>query len=117
MGTQRAGCLTQLGARRGRRLGDRASAGGRDGNLIATMARSLRQASWVARGLIALGLVGCALAAVAAPANMGFVGGKTSGGTEFSTTAPYVILMDAASGTILFEKSGDTPTPPSSMAK
>jgi len=81
------------------------------------MARSLRQASWVSRGLIALGLVGCALAAVAAPANMGFVGGKTSGGTEFSTPAPYVILMDAASGTILFEKNGDTPTPPSSMAK
>ena len=48
---------------------------------------------------------------------MGFVGGKTSSGTEFQTTAPYVILLDAESGTVLFEKSGDTPTPPSSMAK
>jgi D-alanyl-D-alanine carboxypeptidase (penicillin-binding protein 5/6) len=67
--------------------------------------------------LVALTLVGFALAAIAAPTNnMGFVGGK-SGGSEFQTTAPYVILLDAESGTVLFEKSGDTPTPPSSMAK
>ncbi len=67
--------------------------------------------------MVALGLIGFAVAAIAAPANMGFVGGKTSGGSEFQTTAPYVILLDAESGTVLFEKSGDTPTPPSSMAK
>jgi len=48
---------------------------------------------------------------------MGFVGGKSGSGTEFQTTAPYVILLDAESGSVLFEKSGDTPTPPSSMAK
>jgi D-alanyl-D-alanine carboxypeptidase (penicillin-binding protein 5/6) len=67
--------------------------------------------------MVALGLVGFALAAIAAPTNnMGFVGGK-SGGSEFQTTAPYVILLDAESGSVLFEKSGDTPTPPSSMAK
>jgi serine-type D-Ala-D-Ala carboxypeptidase (penicillin-binding protein 5/6) len=65
----------------------------------------------------ALALFGFGLAAIAAPTNnMGFVGGK-SGGSEFQTTAPYVILLDAESGTVLFEKSGDTPTPPSSMAK
>jgi serine-type D-Ala-D-Ala carboxypeptidase (penicillin-binding protein 5/6) len=67
--------------------------------------------------MVALGLLGCAVAAIAAPANMGFVGGKSSGGNEFQTTAPYVILLDAESGTVLFEKNGDTPTPPSSMAK
>ena len=48
---------------------------------------------------------------------MGFVGGKSGSGSEFQTTAPYVILLDAESGSVLFEKSGDTPTPPSSMAK
>jgi D-alanyl-D-alanine carboxypeptidase (penicillin-binding protein 5/6) len=70
------------------------------------------------RGVVALALVGFGLAAIAAPKNnMGFVGGKSGSGTEFQTTAPYVILLDAESGSVLFEKSGDTPTPPSSMAK
>jgi serine-type D-Ala-D-Ala carboxypeptidase (penicillin-binding protein 5/6) len=72
---------------------------------------SSRQAS----GMVALGLVGFALAAFAAPANLGLVGGSKS--TDFQTTAPYVILLDAESGTVLFEKYADTPTPPSSMAK
>ncbi len=65
--------------------------------------------------MVALGLVGFALAAFAAPANLGLVGGSKS--TDFQTTAPYVILLDAKSGTVLFEKYADTPTPPSSMAK
>jgi len=68
--------------------------------------------------VVALTLVGFALAAIAAPTNnMGFVGGKSGSGNEFQTTAAYVILLDAESGSVLFEKSGDTPTPPSSMAK
>ena len=66
------------------------------------------------RGLVAMGLVAGAIAAVAAPANIGLVGGKTG---DFDTTAPYVMLMDAATGTVLFEKYADTPTPPSSMTK
>jgi serine-type D-Ala-D-Ala carboxypeptidase (penicillin-binding protein 5/6) len=74
-----------------------------------------RRASGVWRGMVALGLVGFALAAFAAPANLGLVGGSKS--TDFQTTAPYVILLDAESGTVLFEKYADTPTPPSSMAK
>lgn len=36
---------------------------------------------------------------------------------EFQTAAPYAILVDANSGTVLFEKSADTPRPPSSLAK
>jgi D-alanyl-D-alanine carboxypeptidase (penicillin-binding protein 5/6) len=67
--------------------------------------------------MVALGLIGFAVAAFAAPANMGFVGGKSGSGGDFQTTAPYAILLDAASGTVLFEKSADTPTPPSSMVK
>jgi serine-type D-Ala-D-Ala carboxypeptidase (penicillin-binding protein 5/6) len=76
---------------------------------------SSRQASGIWRGVVALGLVGFALAAFAAPANLGLVGGSKS--SDFQTTAPYVILLDAESGTVLFEKYADTPTPPSSMAK
>jgi D-alanyl-D-alanine carboxypeptidase (penicillin-binding protein 5/6) len=36
---------------------------------------------------------------------------------EFQTAAPYAILVDANSGTVLFEKSADVPRPPSSLAK
>src|SRR5271154_1586587 len=89
--------------------------GGLRRTLNSSLGRSLRQASGIWRGMVALGLVGFALAAFAAPANIGLVGGSKS--TDFQTTAPYVILIDAESGTVLFEKYADTPTPPSSMAK
>ena len=36
---------------------------------------------------------------------------------EFQTSAPYAILMDADSGTVLFERNADQLAPPSSMAK
>jgi len=54
------------------------------------------------------------VAAVAAPNAIGLVGGKNG---DFQTAAPYAILIDAASGSVLFEKGGDTPTAPSSMTK
>jgi D-alanyl-D-alanine carboxypeptidase (penicillin-binding protein 5/6) len=73
-----------------------------------------RQRSLFERGLIALALVGCVVSAAAAPSAIGLVGGKKD---EIQTSAPYVILLDAESGTVLFEKNADTPTPPSSMAK
>jgi serine-type D-Ala-D-Ala carboxypeptidase (penicillin-binding protein 5/6) len=78
--------------------------------LFATF-RSRRLAN---RALLALALAGCALTAAAAPNSIGLVGTK---GTDFQTAAPYVILLDAESGTVLFEKNADVPTPPSSMAK
>jgi serine-type D-Ala-D-Ala carboxypeptidase (penicillin-binding protein 5/6) len=59
-------------------------------------------------------LVACVVSAVAAPNSIGLVSTK---GTDFQTAAPYVILLDADSGTVLFEKNADVPTPPSSMAK
>jgi D-alanyl-D-alanine carboxypeptidase (penicillin-binding protein 5/6) len=98
--------------REGRRPIDLAHAGGRGG--LMSVGNSLRHAAGFWRGLVALGLIGCAIAAVAAPANIGLVGSRS---TEFETTAPYVILLDANTGTVLFEKYADTPTPPSSMAK
>ncbi|MBA4783198.1 MAG: D-alanyl-D-alanine carboxypeptidase [Rhizobiales bacterium] len=38
-------------------------------------------------------------------------------GQEFATKAEHAILIDAASGTVLFEKNADEQTPPASMAK
>jgi D-alanyl-D-alanine carboxypeptidase (penicillin-binding protein 5/6) len=76
-------------------------------------------ASLVALGLLVTGLFawsiwGLASVATAAPGNIGLVGSKAS---DFQTAAPYVILLDVESGSMLYEKGADTPTPPSSMAK
>jgi D-alanyl-D-alanine carboxypeptidase (penicillin-binding protein 5/6) len=51
---------------------------------------------------------------MSAPSNIGLVGGKKD---DFQTTAPHAILVDVESGSVLFEKSADLATPPSSMAK
>jgi D-alanyl-D-alanine carboxypeptidase (penicillin-binding protein 5/6) len=60
---------------------------------------------------VALALVA---AAIAAP-NQGPAAPKKEEG--FQTPAPYVVLMDADSGTVLYEKNGDELMAPSSMAK
>src|SRR5438270_5439899 len=36
---------------------------------------------------------------------------------EFQTAAPYAILIDADTGTVLFEKNADKLNPPASMSK
>ncbi|HWP15199.1 MAG TPA: D-alanyl-D-alanine carboxypeptidase, partial [Xanthobacteraceae bacterium] len=36
---------------------------------------------------------------------------------EFQTSAPYAILIEADSGTVLFEKNADKLNPPASMSK
>jgi serine-type D-Ala-D-Ala carboxypeptidase (penicillin-binding protein 5/6) len=51
---------------------------------------------------------------MAAPNGIGLVTAKKD---DFQTAAPFVILLDADTGTILFEKNADQPTAPSSMAK
>jgi serine-type D-Ala-D-Ala carboxypeptidase (penicillin-binding protein 5/6) len=60
--------------------------------------------------LVICALVALPLAAIAATAP----GQKKE---EFATAAPYAILIDAESGSVLFEKAADQATPPSSMAK
>ena len=65
------------------------------------------------RILTAILLLG--LLVVAGSASNPVSGPKAEG--EFQTSAPYAILIDAATGTVLFEKGADTPTPPSSLAK
>jgi D-alanyl-D-alanine carboxypeptidase (penicillin-binding protein 5/6) len=66
------------------------------------------------RGAVLVSLLAFAAAAIAAPNNIGLVGGKKD---DFFTQAPVAILLDAETGTILLEKNADTPTSPSSLAK
>jgi serine-type D-Ala-D-Ala carboxypeptidase (penicillin-binding protein 5/6) len=58
-------------------------------------------------------VLGLILPAIGAPA--GAPGDKKEGG--FQTSAPFVILIDADSGTVLYEKNADQLMAPSSMAK
>jgi D-alanyl-D-alanine carboxypeptidase (penicillin-binding protein 5/6) len=53
-------------------------------------------------------------AAVAAPGSMAGAKKETEG---FQTLAPHAILIDAESGTVLFEKAADQPVPPASLLK
>jgi D-alanyl-D-alanine carboxypeptidase (penicillin-binding protein 5/6) len=62
-------------------------------------------------GVAALAVFACT-AAIAAPSAV-----APPGKNDFQTAAPYVILLDADTGTVLFEKNADVPNPPSSMAK
>jgi serine-type D-Ala-D-Ala carboxypeptidase (penicillin-binding protein 5/6) len=70
--------------------------------------------AFVRRGLVVLAVAGLAASAAAAPSAIGLVGAKKD---DFQTTAPYAILVDVETGTVLLEKGADVPTPPSSMAK
>jgi serine-type D-Ala-D-Ala carboxypeptidase (penicillin-binding protein 5/6) len=63
------------------------------------------------RGAVALALIAGIAAAAAAPNSMGLVGKKD----EYQTSAPFAMLLDADTGTVLFEKNADRPTSPSSM--
>jgi len=70
-----------------------------------------RAMSWLAAASI---LAGGVCAALAAPASI--AGGKKEE-AGFQTAAPYAILIDAESGTVLFEKGADTLVAPASLAK
>src|SRR5215472_7110743 len=69
----------------------------------------------VARRVAALGAVLCGflLLVPALSAPNPAPGAKS----EFATAAPSAMLMDAATGSILFEKNADQPMPPGSLAK
>jgi D-alanyl-D-alanine carboxypeptidase (penicillin-binding protein 5/6) len=68
------------------------------------------------RGLVACILVafGLITSTVAFAANQSVQGAKKEDG-GFETEAPNAVLIDADSGSVLFEKSADQPTAPSSM--
>ena len=78
------------------------------------MSALLTKYAGVRRGLVALAITGLVASAAAAPSAIGLIGSKKD---DFPTAAPYAILLDVESGTVLFEKGADVPTPPSSMAK
>jgi D-alanyl-D-alanine carboxypeptidase (penicillin-binding protein 5/6) len=66
--------------------------------------------------LVAASLAGSGIGLLhAAPASM--PGGKTKDEGGFQTAAPHAILIEAESGTVLFEKSADTLVSPASLAK
>ena len=44
-------------------------------------------------------------------------GGSASAQAPFQTSAPYALLMDAETGSVLFEKGSDTPVSPASTVK
>lgn len=74
----------------------------------------------IARGFCAaLAVLGLVVACVsAAPAaNNSIQGGQKKEQGGFDTDAPYAILIEADSGSVLFEKNADQLTPPSSMLK
>jgi D-alanyl-D-alanine carboxypeptidase (penicillin-binding protein 5/6) len=79
-----------------------------------TLFASLTKYAGVRRGLVALAITGLVASAAAAPSAIGLIGSKKD---DFPTAAPYAILLDVESGSVLFEKGADVPTPPSSMAK
>jgi D-alanyl-D-alanine carboxypeptidase (penicillin-binding protein 5/6) len=68
----------------------------------------------ICSGFVAVvAMLGLLAAAVAAPNPV--TGPKKDEGLQ--TAAPHAILIDADTGSVLFEKNADQPTPPSSLAK
>ena len=71
----------------------------------------------MARGFGGIRLIlTAALALLAMPA-LAYAAGALTGAADFDTKAPYAILMDYESGTVVFQKNADEPIEPASMAK
>src|SRR5215470_5240184 len=68
---------------------------------------------FLGRSVVLLALVSLVASAVAAPNPM--PGPKRDEG--FQTAAPYAILIEAESGSVLFEKNADQLVPPASLSK
>src|SRR3954449_6977080 len=72
---------------------------------------TVRAARWLAAGLVVAGIA-CTASAFAA--NQSVQGAKKDDG-GYDTDAPTAILIEAGSGSVLFEKNADELRPPSSM--
>jgi serine-type D-Ala-D-Ala carboxypeptidase (penicillin-binding protein 5/6) len=75
-------------------------------------------------GVQLLSKITAILAAVLTAAGMGLaapsithIPASAASAGDFQTEATHAILLDAKSGTVLFEKDADTPMPPASMSK
>jgi len=72
----------------------------------------------MAKGFGWIGLIGAALVALLVLAMPALAAtAAASNGPNFDTKAPYAILVDYDSGTVLFQKNADEPMEPASMAK
>lgn len=84
----------------------------------ARAAQGLARARGVAWAMFVAFVVAIGLAGIATAANNSIQGGaakKEAGG--FESDAPYAILIEAESGSVLYEKNADQLSPPSSMMK
>src|SRR5262249_39233835 len=80
-------------------------------------ARGAAMASFIRRPVlyaIVVAVCGAALLGASAPATAQAPLAKKD---DYVISAPYAILIDADSGTVLFEKNADKPNPPASMSK
>jgi serine-type D-Ala-D-Ala carboxypeptidase (penicillin-binding protein 5/6) len=68
-------------------------------------------------GAAAAGIVFASLGGAALAANNSVQGAPKKDDSGFQTDAPQAILIEAKSGSVLFEKNPDTLSPPSAMAK
>jgi D-alanyl-D-alanine carboxypeptidase (penicillin-binding protein 5/6) len=79
----------------------------------------LRFAAWAALGILT-GVVASAYAApnpASGPRTANPVSGPTKSGDGFQTPAAHAILIEADSGSVLFEKAADDLIPPASLSK
>ena len=83
------------------------------GSLLHSPLRKRGVAAVLACGLVAL-LVAFLATAFAAPNP---VSGPTKTGDGYQTAAPHAILIEAESGSVLFEKGADDLIPPASLSK
>src|SRR3954464_7059988 len=70
--------------------------------------------SWSRRALGLWALAGVLAAAITAQA---LAAPAPRPGEPYQTSAPHAVLMDAESGSVLFEKSADVLVPPASLSK
>jgi D-alanyl-D-alanine carboxypeptidase (penicillin-binding protein 5/6) len=78
-----------------------------------------RRGRFAAAGILAAALVAvlAALGPVSAAKQVNPVAGAAKGAEGHQTAAPYAILIDADSGSVLFEKNADELAPPASLSK
>ena len=86
--------------------------------LISPTRSTRRTAGWLARGLVAaVTVIGLGWGGMLYAANQSVQGAKKAEESGFDGDAPTAILIEASSGSVLFEKNADELRPPSSMMK
>src|SRR6185295_18063741 len=88
---------------------------------VATLRNAVRSrwVRWAAAGIFACAVVSAYAAPnpITGPKTANPVAGPTKGADGFQTAAAHAILIDADSGSVLFEKGADDLIPPASLSK